>query len=136
MRICIRQLRLFLEQYGSVPVDALVYCTGEANYGGRVTDDKDRRCLNALLLNFYNENALLAGYCFVPEGAPDADKYKQPEADSHADYLNSLRALPMNTSVRLSLTNVLGEHGYADVPRDGEQRGADRCTRRVHAELR
>ena len=42
-----------------VPFEALVYCTGEANYGGRVTDDKDRRCSMAILREFYNEQVTI-----------------------------------------------------------------------------
>ena len=53
-----RQLRLFLETYGEVPMEALVYCTGEANYGGRVTDDIDRILLICLLKKCYGEHIL------------------------------------------------------------------------------
>jgi dynein heavy chain len=32
---------------------ALNYLAGECNYGGRVTDDKDRRLISTLLLDYY-----------------------------------------------------------------------------------
>jgi dynein heavy chain len=108
----VRQLRLFLETYATVPLDALVYCTGEANYGGRVTDDKDRRCLNAILVNFYNEAALQSGYKFQQVGAGN-DAYVQPEASTHADYLAFLRGLPMTSS-----PEVFGLHTNAAITKD------------------
>jgi hypothetical protein len=45
----IEVLRMLLEEHKEVPWDALAFMTGNINYGGRVTDDWDRRCLMSLM---------------------------------------------------------------------------------------
>lgn len=44
-----------------VPFKALNYTAGECNYGGRVTDDKDRRTLHCLLKRIYRGELLEEG---------------------------------------------------------------------------
>lgn len=50
--------QMFISDYDEVPFDALLYLTGECNYGGRVTDDKDRRLLNSILSIYYNNQVV------------------------------------------------------------------------------
>jgi dynein heavy chain len=47
-----------IDDGNAVPFAAMRYLVGECNFGGRITDDKDRRCLNTLLHDFYSENIL------------------------------------------------------------------------------
>lgn len=52
------QLKLYLKQTGNIPFEGHCYLTGECNYGGRVTDDKDRRLLMTILSFIYNEKSV------------------------------------------------------------------------------
>ena len=47
---------MFLNDYDELPLPALTYLTGQCNYGGRVTDDKDRRLLMSILSGFINKD--------------------------------------------------------------------------------
>ena len=49
---------MFLNDYDKVPMEALTYLIGQCNYGGRVTDDKDRRLLVCLLSIFVCEDII------------------------------------------------------------------------------
>lgn len=47
----------------------LTYTAGHINYGGRVTDDWDRRCLLCLLADYYTNTVLSDKYYFDENGA-------------------------------------------------------------------
>lgn len=49
---------LLNEEDEQIPWDALLFVTGDINYGGRVTDDLDRRLLIAILKKYYNMDIL------------------------------------------------------------------------------
>jgi dynein heavy chain len=49
---------MFISEQQYVPFEAITYLTGECNYGGRVTDDWDRRALNTILADFINSKVI------------------------------------------------------------------------------
>ncbi|XP_068109284.1 dynein axonemal heavy chain 1 [Hyperolius riggenbachi] len=106
LRICISQLRMFLEEYADTPYKVLRYTAGEINYGGRVTDDWDRRCLLSILQDFYQTPVLEDGYKFSESGV-----YHQisPAYDLNG-YLQYIRSLPLN-----DLTELFGLHENANI---------------------
>lgn len=103
---------MFLNDYEDVPFDALLYLTGECNYGGRVTDDKDRRLLNSLLKIYYNKEVISnQAYSFSPSKI-----YHLPKNTNHLDCLSYIRNLPIN-----QLPEVYGLHENADITKDNKE---------------
>jgi hypothetical protein len=51
--VCLLQLRKFLDMYEDTPFEVLKFLTGEINYGGRVTDDWDRRLMNTYAEKYF-----------------------------------------------------------------------------------
>ncbi|KAI4500182.1 hypothetical protein M0802_004599 [Mischocyttarus mexicanus] len=112
LRISILQLQLFLNDYDDIPFDALLYLTGECNYGGRVTDDKDRRLLNSLLTNFYNPEIVTnRKYSFSPSGI-----YHLPKNTDYEGCIDYIRNLPINQT-----PEVYGLHDNADITKDNQE---------------
>lgn len=87
-------LQLFVNEYEEVPFEAITYLTGECNYGGRVTDDWDRRLLLTILVDFYNKDIIKnQRYNFSPSG-----KYYAPPKSIHDDYVEFIKVKIMKNN--------------------------------------
>ncbi|GBG29459.1 Dynein heavy chain 1, axonemal [Hondaea fermentalgiana] len=98
-------LRRFLDEQATVPWDALLYVTGQINYGGRVTDDWDRRCLMGILQKFCNPGILVDEYKFSKSGL-----YYAPPECSFGEVNVYLKQLPM-----VDNPEVFGMHKNAEI---------------------
>ena len=91
LRISLDQLKIFLDADSpEVPYETLNYLVGQCNYGGRVTDDKDRRCILNILSDFYTAEIMDDSYRFSTSGI----YYAPPDGD-HASYIEYIRSLPI-----------------------------------------
>uniref|UniRef100_A0A8C3L981 Dynein axonemal heavy chain 12 n=1 Tax=Chrysolophus pictus TaxID=9089 RepID=A0A8C3L981_CHRPC len=112
LRISIRQLQLFINEYQHVPFEAISYLTGECNYGGRVTDDWDRRLLLTMLDDFYNPEIIEnPRYTFSPSG-----NYYAPPKGTYEDYIEFIKSLPFSQH-----PEVFGLHENVDISKDLQQ---------------
>lgn len=105
LEISQKQLKMFLDLYEQVPFKVLRYLTGEINYGGRVTDDWDRRCLLSILDDFYTPKVMSDSYQFT-----ENPKYISLPEQSVKMYLASIRDFPINDS-----PDIFGLHANAEV---------------------
>jgi dynein heavy chain len=109
LRISAQQLRLFLdENHENMPFKALVYTAGECNYGGRVTDDKDRRTLLCILRRFYAADFLKEHHDISPSGI-----FHCPEDGDRTSYIDFIDKLPL-----VAAPEVFGLHDNATLTKD------------------
>jgi len=112
LRISMRQLQMFLNEYEKVPMEALSYLFGECNYGGRVTDDKDRRLLLSLLNIFVCGDIIENdAYKFSNSGT-----YYAPTSCPYDEYVEYIRSLPL-----IPHPEVFGLHENADITKEQKE---------------
>jgi dynein heavy chain len=98
-------LRRFLVEQEKLPWDALNYVTGQINYGGRVTDDWDRRCLMSILSIYMVPDILKDEYAFSKSGT-----YRAPPLGTLPSVLSYFNSLP-----KVDDPEVFGMHTNANV---------------------
>jgi dynein heavy chain len=107
--ISVQQLQMFINE-SEDPYEALSYLIGECNYGGRVTDDWDRRLITTILEDFLNPRiANSSNYLF----SDAAECYGLPAKIDYQDFVNHIQSLP-----QIHPPQVFGLNTNAGITRD------------------
>jgi dynein heavy chain len=109
LRMCLRQLAMFLDENDEAPYETLKYTAGECNYGGKVTDGTDRVTLMTIMDIFYTPRILDDAYKFSTSGLYSAPPFAQ-ERSAYTEYIASL---PL-----LAAPEAYGLHSNADITKD------------------
>eukprot|EP00927_Polykrikos_kofoidii_P001659 TRINITY_DN10635_c0_g2_i1.p1 TRINITY_DN10635_c0_g2~~TRINITY_DN10635_c0_g2_i1.p1 ORF type:complete len:1545 (-),score=361.06 TRINITY_DN10635_c0_g2_i1:69-4703(-) len=102
-----RQLKYFLDNYDEIPYKVLQFLGSKINYGGRVTDKKDKVLIDTMIKIFICEGVVVKGpdYKFSRGGL-----FYTPAGGSQDDFLNYLRDLPLTTP-----PEVFGMHDNCEI---------------------
>jgi len=92
LQVCRQQLMIFVNQYEDVPYKVLNFLGAKINYGGRVTDDKDKLLISTILQTYICQEAIDdgEGYKYSTSGL-----YYVPEAETVQDFVTYIRQLPL-----------------------------------------
>ncbi|CAD7925016.1 unnamed protein product [Amoebophrya sp. A120] len=101
-------LQKSFDQGAVIPWDTLRYLIGEAMYGGRVTDNYDRRVLNTYLEDYMGDFLFDDNVPFF--FSKDGFEYTCPMEGDHADFMTHILALPISQS-----PGVFGLHPNAEI---------------------
>jgi dynein heavy chain len=104
--ICENVLVVLLEEYQEIPWEAMKYLVAEANYGGRVTDDWDRRVLRSYINHYFTDEAVNS-----PQYPMSTSTlYYIPDVIDLQGYREYVTGLPT-----FDKPDVFGQHGNADI---------------------
>ena len=84
-----KMLKTFIMDYDEIPWGALRSMIGDVVYGGRVTDDWDRRCMNSMLMKFVCQRATGDDVAFDPLGL-----YKNAPVTTLEETINFVKQYP------------------------------------------
>ncbi len=104
--ICQNLLALYINEYTETPWSAIKYLTAEANYGGRVTDDWDRKLLNVYMDHLYNDDVIEAQTYRLSS----LSTYFVPEPGNLKAYKEYITTLPT-----VDHPEAFGQHPNADI---------------------
>ncbi|KAJ1537343.1 Dynein heavy chain 2, axonemal, partial [Nowakowskiella sp. JEL0078] len=107
--VCENLLVVLLDEYEQTPWDALKYVIAEANYGGRITDDWDRRVLRTYISHLFCDEALVIPQYRVSSSANAASYYIPDVSDLHG-FKEYIASLP-----NFEKPEVFGQHTNADI---------------------
>eukprot|EP01135_Chromosphaera_perkinsii_P005558 Nk52_evm107s352 gene=Nk52_evmTU107s352 len=105
--VCENLLAIYLDEYEETPWDAIKYLIAEVNYGGRVTDDWDRRVLNTYINEFFCEAAISSQQTFK---LSTLSTYYIPEEGNLQSYKDYVNTLPVADN-----PEAFGQHSNADI---------------------
>jgi dynein heavy chain len=108
---------MFLEkhlEFSTLSWSTLQYMTGEVQYGGRITDDLDRRLFAAYTEAWLSQGTLVGTFTFNPENpinkVPDNFVYKIPTFVELDDFMGYIQKFP-----DIDSPEILGLHPNADL---------------------
>lgn len=106
--ICHDILDQYLTRYPDrTPWEALRYLIAEANYGGRITDDLDRRLAIVYVNQYFNQEVLDSPNYRL---APAAPEYHTPDDGNYDEYKQFIAKLPPTDP-----PSAFGQHSNADI---------------------
>merc|ERR1719265_1853912 len=92
LQVCKQQLMTFINQYDEVPYKVLNFLGASINYGGRVTDDKDKLLISTILETYVCEEAVVqrSAYKYSTSGL-----YHAPEGETVGEMIEYIKGLPL-----------------------------------------
>jgi dynein heavy chain len=97
LTVCRRQLKLFLNQANqhNMPYKLVNYLGAHINYGGRVTDEHDKKLIGVILANLVCRETVTQGekHKFSPSGV-----YYCPNVETRQDFMQHIKTLPVNAA--------------------------------------